>query len=849
MDCNSFASLATFKLPSPCRLLTSACCPDKDLVVLLTRLGGRDRISLWKMQGSRKWEVDITSNDVSATVAGLAWNPSGQTIAVVHDSGRITLHSVQDGRVELSLSAHLSLGASYNTPRVAAVWWFPGYRAPTSGVIPDIFKRGGTKTGSALSILKILPLLDPLKEVGGNVTATDLFAFQGTQTRSSQQASIPNVTDQWPSLPVSKDTSIGSPNQMDESYYRDGDADCSTHITKEDSLLVLVDQNGGLHLFLDGSYSLGSVSLPGGLPTTLLCKHPRKPLLLFHPENPGGDLLSVGMQPLSIDIPLLGVSIVRDFARLSSAARELTRYIMSVLAEVREGWSGSSVVTGAKEIGNQWVHTLERRLKEEYGQESPNVVLELTSFLATGAASEGLADFIMSSDQTSDRALQKWDSSVTDALTKMRDYSNTRIIPALERLHIILEEIRGWSQMPDYVQFALDTKDITSCLSMVERGIFASAWLATEARKELRAFKQFLTFLRYETAAANMTGETQTFLDFDILEVNGYLMSGLMGSQIDRWFTGSAPQFNPGDLFTSQTPKTLDEALRLAHAALQDASQTAWQPTIVCMELSHLDRNLDALVQEIAARCQQVFSTASHAAARSAVISVDGGALPPQADEASAASPGSICLFVRQRVIYKDNEPDGHLQYLAIHLNSEGRPLLCLSRMPYDRYPGTAHSVEAALLECSTDGEDDDSAGSALDILDVDFFDDEMIVLVYRIKGTQGPVYVATANYTTLSYEKLESENYVNGPARKDMIADVLQHWSRGHLMCGRVRIRKCRRLAACKGGSVSLAVNGRAGRRVVCVLDGDGTTMEVLDIEGDEMDADEESETEMVGA
>lgn len=35
--------------------------------------------------------------------------------------------------------------------------------------------------------------------------------------------------------------------------------------------------------------------------------------------------------------------------------------------------------------------------------ESPNVVLELTSFLATGAATEGLADFIMSSDQTSDR--------------------------------------------------------------------------------------------------------------------------------------------------------------------------------------------------------------------------------------------------------------------------------------------------------------------------------------------------------------------------------------------------------------------------------------------------------------
>ena len=64
--------------------------------------------------------------------------------------------------------------------------------------------------------------------------------------------------------------------------------------------------------------------------------------------------------------------------------------------------------------------------------------------------------------------------------------------------------------------------------------------------------------------------------------------------------------------------------------------------------------------------------------------------------------------------------------------------IVCLSRIPYDRYAGTAHSVEAALLECSTDAADDDSAGSTLDILDVDFFDDEMIVLVYRIQGTQG---------------------------------------------------------------------------------------------------------------
>lgn len=62
--------------------------------------------------------------------------------------------------------------------------------------------------------------------------------------------------------------------------------------------------------------------------------------------------------------------------------------------------------------------------------------------------------------------------------------------------------------------------------------------------------------------------------------------------------------------------------------------------------------------------------------------------------------------------------------------------------------------------------------------------------------------------------------------------------------------IKRCRQLTACRDGSVSLAVNGRVGRRVVCILDGDGTTMEILDMEGDEdMEAEDESEMDSSGA
>ena len=73
-----FVSLAKLSLPSFSRLLRSACCPDKDLVVIISPQNGKDHVSLWKMQGSKKWQVDVHSVSVrSETIVDLAWSPDG----------------------------------------------------------------------------------------------------------------------------------------------------------------------------------------------------------------------------------------------------------------------------------------------------------------------------------------------------------------------------------------------------------------------------------------------------------------------------------------------------------------------------------------------------------------------------------------------------------------------------------------------------------------------------------------------------------------------------------------------------------------------------------------------------
>ena len=49
-----------------------------------------------------------------------------------------------------------------------------------------------------------------------------------------------------------------------------------------------------------------------------------------------------------------------------------------------------------------------------------------------------------------------------------------------------------------------------------------------------------------------------------------------------------------------------------------------------------------------------------------------------------------------------------------------------------------------------------------------------------------------------------------------------------------KIVVKRYRGLTSCKEGMVSIALNGRKGRRVGCVLDGTGTIVECIDLEGD---------------
>ncbi|KAA1468251.1 hypothetical protein DENSPDRAFT_877957 [Dentipellis sp. KUC8613] len=830
MDSNAFVSLAMMHMPASSRLLPSACCPDKDLVVVVSRLGGKDRISLWKMQGSKKWEIDVDSGSGhNERIVNVAWSPDGQTVVLVHDPPRITLHNIQNGREERRACPILPLDSGTH---FTDVWWFPANEQKKTTSIPDVFQRGNNIPGSAHSILKLLPILDPARDDSQVLTATDLFAFNGTHAQPASALNVPKSIANWPSLPPDPLSASIQPSPSmrgGEQASRPGEELDETDDSNVNSILAVSDSAGRLHCFLDGSCPLGAVPLASGSPIQTLYKDPDGPTFFAHARRQYG----TSLQPLVIQLPLLNGRLPQDVARLSTTARELLWYAIRVIDDMRSAWCGSDKEAGARHFGIRWLQALQSLEAGSPTEKAGWSVVDLILLLMSGRSTEAVSDFIGSGEQMSERGLQKWESTVTEALIMLRDYSEKRVAPAFQRLHIVLEEMLGWSQLPQFAICELSKDDVAQSLELVGRAIISTSWLSAVARRELSRFKEFMKWLRFEIMSANPSPETNLQLRHDMLEVSSYVTSGLVCSQLDGWFSleDAIPDFSPRKFGEAQDDPDLFAAMERACRVMQ---QRAPRPRRMKGDVNNVHKNIGALVQALGKRCEQIFLRATGATARSAHILYDDRSSQTER-RLPALPPSAPILYVRERTTVDQNELTHSTQHLAIRVSSpDDRVCLCLVKLRYKREAcSQPDHLGIAVLEDRLQGDGDQAV--QFDLLNVDFFDDDDLVVVLRPLNDSKKTYVATVEYASLSYQTVEAEEYVREVSREELVGDALRRWQDGQLTSVPMPIKRSRALAAGEGGEVSLAVNGRAGRRVACVLDEEGLVLEALDLEGEE--------------
>ncbi|PIL31977.1 hypothetical protein GSI_06681 [Ganoderma sinense ZZ0214-1] len=844
----TIAPVASIQLPSKSRILPTSWCPDKDLLIVASH-SHHGKMTLYKMQGSKKWEVTIKphpSHDKKSEepdVVGVAWSPDVQSIAVASNPPTVSIHSIQDGKELRSHPIALHPQAS-----LTGIWWFLEEKKVVGNGLPDIFKRGENLTGSAHGMLKGLPLLDPIQDDTKPLGSSELFAFQGVRSKPSETTTnvISPSIDTWPHLPSDLAAASIAANRPDsEQTFPEGEGEADD--TNVNSILAVADNLGNVHLFLEGSYPLGAVSLQSKFFPRSLYKLRDYFFAHIGPDAPAVDS-AVGLLPSVVQLPYLTGRHLRDVARVSSSARELVSYTMRVVRDMRAAWWGTDGAVSARDLGPKWLLSLEDRQKNEFGHEVAYALLDLTCLLTTGRSSEALLDYLGSGEHMSERSMQKWETIMTDALVRIRDLAEQRVAPACQRLHLLLQEVQGWSALPQYAVCNLKPSDVEGCLNLTAAAIFNSSSLAATARKELLRFKEFMKWLRYETSRTNAAGDHHNPRpQHDILEVNEYLMSSLPASPIDKWFTGLATPVIRESIGVPSERASIDAAIGKALGALDGWDQTV-HDDVRARDLSHIERNLDKLLQTLADRCRAIFDEAAKAAARSTVRVAEWEVTPMMAPVGTLQSEGtasSSATVIRERTVPEEDKPGNFLQFLAIRPPHDGgRSYLCIVRLQQGLGAlKSVPTVEVSVLECCATEAGSETV-APFDLLDFDFFDSQVLVMVYRPKDEQSRI--ATIGYADLIYHPIPSHEYVNGTTRKALMDEVLDRLGSGQCPSAPAPITQSRTLTSCVAGGVTLAVNGRTGRRVSCVLDEAGMNLEVLDMEGEEEGEEEEEDLEL---
>ncbi|KAH8827987.1 anaphase-promoting complex, cyclosome, subunit 4-domain-containing protein [Flagelloscypha sp. PMI_526] len=834
----AFASLAVLALPSPCRLLTVSCCPDKDLFVLISRLIGHDRVSLWKYNGTKVWETEMPSQDATKDtiqhVPAIAWSPDGHTIAVVYTHGTVSVRSIQDGSEERALSI-----PTQTQHKLTGIWWFKHDRELSKNPIPDVFRRNNILPGTAHSILKMLPLLDNVQEETPRANAPNLFTFHGSQTRYIPSSTVPDSIKLWPTLP--SDPLLASLSVVEKTADVSGEP-ADTDNVNRDSILVVADSSGQLYPFLDGTFPLGTVPSLSGLESSdftfyfsALQKHSRNPVFFGHLATSSSTVNFTSVLPTITHLPLLTDRRVRDFAQLSSSARELVWYVMRLVKELRDMWFGTETSTGARVMGSNWLKEIEDKQKA-LDENTRSPLFDLTMLLTTGHPSEPLSEFFSSHELMSERSLSKWDNTMSDALIKLRDYSEKRITPALQRLHIILEELKGWSSIaPEYSIFDLNPDLLSNCLTVTKNGITIASWLASAARKEHLRFKEFFAWVRWvpdTISSPQNNNETKAPpLPHDILEVNNYLISGLAESDIDKWFTGPPPSAD-NTLLNLERPQKLKTVLEQARVALSVQGFTQWPPSPVPSVVEKEHRNIDELVKTLSLKCQSIFASGASATSRDVRVAC------PAVSPSSSNPTSSTNENFRLKEICSVPEPskDETLHVYSILRSSDDKSQWCICKQINRRSSPTDPAYfEFALLSCQT------THGEVL-LLDTAFLTDNRIAVVFRQnQETPNRGYLGIGSYAGINFHACNT----NLSSREEFMAFAFQQALNGtnkQFQIQSFTISHQRRLHGCDSGPATIAVNGT--RNFAAVLDARGITLECIDLEIDE-DEDEDEPNE----
>ncbi|WVQ74239.1 hypothetical protein IAR50_003835 [Cryptococcus sp. DSM 104548] len=810
----SFTPLSKFPLPTPLFLHPQACNPTMDLLVLLSpfpappqpghaphpvahwamRGGaavggkgkekdeGRTRVGLWRTGGDKVWEVDV-----SGRVGGMAWMEDGKflSLLLVASGGKtIDTLSVHTGQVARSVPIELDL------PELGNGQWI-GMEYRDSGL-----EWEKPYNGSAAMIIDSLPRVTPVEPPKPVNVLPFMRQKEAAPTKHGPHPHLSAFPALLPATPPAASTilNLHSPS-------------------------------------ISFSFLTGTFPLP--------------------PSPPTREVLEIAQTSDRI-VGLLD-TVLRGVEGMELAFREGEKLTMIHREELD---------TCAKQQGTS----------------ISDVHADLFRFLLTGRTGVAVSEWLGS--RMTPRTITKWDTTMDTSFQTIQKLVSESISPSLERILLLLEEIQGWSLTPRY-QKHLDLKDtaaIKRSMNLVSGLAKLVDGIRFNAKHEQLAAADFMKWLRYESTRSNQDRSTDEppYATHDLKLVWSFLQNGFTHSPLRAHFP---------DLLERPPKDLLDEVF------IQELERKKGRRSLGEV----MDETMRVLTRPRGQPTSRQDSHADSSIAQSMSISMaidDASSLDISQDQdisfASSSSHSTIAVHGRKQEAdpYAIPEVERVMEKeVWVWLNSVVRECQALitgtvgaasgqvKDRGMSRWEGLKDQREVAdgkwlaLVPPSMDQlwlmfdtpdklaariiaysvAPSSSPSSPVTCLALQFFDDEELVMLLDDQSEDQKYLV------TVRYSEVEGMNSIPAGFEDWDVSRLIQMGQREMTTLPPLPIARSRPIASRAPlvaldpttplPPISIALNGRAGRRLGCLLVDaeEGKAIEVLDLDADEDEEDEE--------
>ncbi|KAK8853269.1 hypothetical protein IAR55_003972 [Kwoniella newhampshirensis] len=518
-----------------------------------------------------------------------------------------------------------------------------------------------------------------------------------------------------------------------------------------------------------------------------------------------------------------------------------------------------------------------------------DVYADLFRFLMTGRSAVAVSEWLGS--RLTGRTVAKWDMALETSFRTIQKLVSESISPALERIILLLEDLRGWAKAPQFTQYLkLDEKVIQHALDVLCGFAKLAEQMRRNAEHELLAAAEFMKWVKYEITRSAVQDRSQEDLPLathDLKLVWSFMQNGLVHSVFHQHFPylliRPTKDTLPDDSVPYPRPATraLDDVLRETTGILEVSRKNGKGSSseVDTPSLGH-DGSVDSSAE---------MSMSMSVSMSMAMEEEDGeGDLTPTKGMSEAGSRASSPDTVERKDDVQEDEVKRFMQQepwvwanTAVKMcdnlikgaigreSSEVTKEKGASEAGLSDTRRTGDGVWKALVPSLPDSEfqqlwllyqhgpqasvtafalsDEDGSASCLAL---QFFDDEELVLLLELGDTR---FLVTVRYADL-FSEMTMVPYELGENWK--LDDLVQMGQASIESIPSIPIARCRPLESRamlidgeeeqKRRKVEIALNGRAGRRLGCILMEGGREVEVLDLEANEDEEGDEAEEEM---